>query len=38
MRAKDVTCYAQVLLLIAVLIANAQLSRIAYRYWKAAKR
>lgn len=38
MRAKDVTGYAQVLLLAAVLIANVQLSRISHRFWKLAKR
>ena len=34
MRAKDVTGYAQILLLIAVLIASLQLSRVSYRFWK----
>lgn len=38
MRAKDVTGYAQVLLLAAVLIANVQLTRISYRFWKLTQR
>ncbi|HTU63396.1 MAG TPA: hypothetical protein VMF89_33270, partial [Polyangiales bacterium] len=38
MRSKDVTGYAQVLLLIAVLLANVQLTRISYRFWKLARR
>lgn len=37
MRAQEVIGYAQVLLLIAVLIANVQLSRISYRYWRPTK-
>jgi hypothetical protein len=37
MRAKDVTSYAQILLLIAVLIASVQLSLVSRRFWKASK-
>lgn len=35
MRAHDVTDYAQILLLLAVLVANAQLARLSYRWWRA---
>lgn len=37
-RAHDVTGYAQILLLLAVLVANAQLGRASYRWWRAARR
>jgi hypothetical protein len=36
-RATDVITLAQVLLLVAVLIANGQLSRVSYRWWRGAK-
>jgi hypothetical protein len=38
MRAHDVTGYAQILLLGAVLLANAQLGRVAYRWWRPRTR
>lgn len=38
MRADDVTGYAQILLLCAVLIANAQLGRVSYRWWRSGGR
>ena len=38
MRANDVIGYAQVLLLTAVLFANAQLCRVAYIWWRPGKR
>lgn len=38
MRADDVTGYAQILLLCAVLLANAQLGRVSYRWWKRGGR
>jgi hypothetical protein len=36
-RAHDVTGCAQILLLLAVLVANAQLGRASYRWWRATR-